>query len=279
MINKTIAFVCLLLAGAFSAPAYAADLPWIGSEKDAMAQAQAIGKPIWLYLHADYCVWCRVMQQSTFGDSRVRLLATAYILCSLNGEKEGKSDIGKYHVEKYPYQAILDASGRLLKAVPDYMDADKYAHALASDLPGDSLASLETLGKAHLADTHPLALLVTLYAERGQTEEATRVYAELSHVSLAPNELAAASHALGLADTRTGDDRAAILLLQKAASNADDPRELVALHFLLASACKRLGQTAEAIVELETVRHFGAATKDEKKEAQKQEENLKSSGE
>ena len=73
----------------------------------------------------------------------------------------------------------------------------------------------------------------------------------------------------------TGEDRAAIKLFQTAGANAEDPREIVALHFLQAAAWKHLGQAAEARTELETVRHLDSATKDEKKEAQKQEDSLR----
>ena len=273
--KKTYALVCLLLAGAFTAPARAADLPWLHSEQEAMTQAQVTGKPLWLYLHADYCVWCRVLPQTTFGDSRVRLLAGAYVLCKLNGEKEGKPNIGKYHVQKYPYQAVLDDTGKLIAAAPDYMDADKYAHTFAADLPTAALARLEADHKAHSADAHLLALLAALYAERHQTEDAARLLVPLASASPAPADLTGVYHALGLADTLSGDDRAAVPLLQKAITSADDPREIVALHFLLASAFQRLEKPAEALAELETIRHYGPATKDEKKDAQTQEDSLR----
>ena len=137
--------------------------------------------------------------------------------------------------------------------------------------------SLKPTRRAHPADLHTAALLTVVQSECGETVQAAHLFAKLSSASPAPlpGDWAAACHALGLADTLGGDDRAALKLFQKAVASAEDPRESVALHCLQAAAWKRLGHTDEARAELEAVRHFSAATKDEKKEAQKQEEALR----
>lgn len=274
--KKVIALLCLLLALRMGAIAHADGLPWIGSEKDAAAQALATGKPELLYLHADYCIWCHVMDETTFRDSRVRLLATQYVLCKLNGDREGKSYLKKFAVEKYPFQAVLDSSGALMAKAPDYMDADKYAHVLAVNLPAENIARLEAAQTSKPGDSETLALLAVLHAERGETEAAARSLAALSTLTPSPPSdlVTAANHAAGLDDIAHGNDAAAIPCLQKAAASSTDPREAVALRFLLSECWTRLHKKPEAITELETVRHFGAATKDEKKDAKKREDDL-----
>jgi hypothetical protein len=54
-------------------------------------------------------------------------------------------------------------------------------------------------------------------------------------------------------------------------------RPIHALRFLLAACWTRPLKKASALAELETIRHFHTATKDEKKDAQKQEETLAAS--
>lgn len=274
--KKPFPLLCLLLTLSLGLAAHAEGLPWIGSDKEALAQARATGKPLLLYLHADYCIWCGVMDQTTFRDSRVRLLASQYVLCELNGDHEGKSYLQKFKVEKYPFHAVLGPSGVLLAQAPDYMDADKYVHVLATDLPADSLARLEADRAAHPADAQTLALLTILYAERNQIADAARVQAALAALSTpSPADLAAAAnHALGLAYSARGEDAQALPCLQAAATAATDPRETVALRFLLAVAWTRRHKSAEAVAELEAIRHFRPATKDEKKDAQKQEDRI-----
>lgn len=274
--KKVIALLCLLTAVRIGAIAHADGLPWIGSDKDAAAQAQSANKPELLYLHADYCVWCHVMDETTFQDSRVRLLASQYVLCKLNGDREGKSYLKKFAVEKYPFQAVLDSSGNLLAKAPDYMDADKYAHVLSENLPVATITRLDAARTTHPGDSETLALLAVLHAARNETEAAASALTVLSTAAPPPNAalMTAANHALGLDYSAHGDDTNAVPCLQKASQTATDPRETVALRFLLADCWTRLHKKPEAFAELEAIRHFGPATKDEKKGAKKREDDL-----
>ena len=255
--------------------AQAEGLPWIGSDKEATAQARATGRPLLLYLHADYCVWCGVMDRTTFRDSRVLLLASRYVLCSLDGDHEGKSYLQKFKVEKYPFHAVLDSSGVLLAKAPEYMDADKYARVLATDLPTGAVARLEANRTAHPGAAETLALLTVLHAERGEVEDAAQAKAALAALPAPPPaDLTAADHALGLAYSARGADAQAVPCLQAAVAAATDARETVVLRFLLAACWTRLHKKADALAELEAVRRFRPATGDEKKDAKRQEEAL-----
>ena len=259
--------------------AQAEGLAWIGSDKEASALARATGRPLLLYLHADYCVWCGIMDRTTFRDSRVLLLATRYVLCKMDGDHEGKSYLQKFKVERYPFHAVLDSSGVLLAKAPDYMDPDKYAHVLANDLPADALARLEADRTAHPGDAQTLALLAVIHAERNEVGDAAQAQAALSALPAPPPpDLATAvGHALGLAYSARGEDAQAVPCLQAAATTATDAREIVALRFLLAACWTRLHKKADALAELEAIRRFRPATGDEKKDAQKQEKALASS--
>lgn len=272
---KTITgLVCLLLTLGTLVTAHAQKgLPWVSSEKDAAAQARDTGKPRLLYLHADYCVWCRVMEDTTFQDSRVRLLADHYVLCKLNGEREGKPALKKFGVEMYPFDAILDASGEAVAKEAGFLDADKFARLLAANLPPEVLT-------AQPDDARTLALQVIVHAERDETDDAARALAALTATAPTPPALtAAANHALGLAYGARGDDAHAAPCLQAAVGAATDPREIVALHFLLAASWERLHKRAEALAELEAVRRFRPATGDEKKNAKTQQDRLRAAPE
>ena len=277
--RKPFLLLCLLMTLGLSLAAHAEGLPWIGSDKEALAQARATGRPLLLYLHADYCVWCGVMDRTTFRDSRVLLLASRYVLCKMDGDHEGKSYLQKFKVEKYPFHAVLDSSGTLLAKAPDYMDPDKYAHVLAADLPTDAVARLAADRTAHPGDAQTLALLAVIHAERDEVEDAAQAQAALSALPAPPPpDLAtAASHALGLAYSARGEDAQAVPCLQAATAAATDARETIALHFLLATCWTRLHKKADALAELEAIRRFRPATGDEKKDAQKQEKALAAS--
>ena len=66
---KRILLVLTLLLFATSAQA-ASGIQW-HSYEDGLARAKASNKPIYLFVHADFCSWCKKMKGETFTDKDV----------------------------------------------------------------------------------------------------------------------------------------------------------------------------------------------------------------
>lgn len=249
-----------------STPVRAGDdsaLPWLGSESAGISAARDASKPMLVFLHADYCTWCRKMEQTSFRDSRVVALADAFVLVRLNGEKEGKPLIKRYQVQRYPFQAFVAPDGALIARAPDFMDPDRYASLLAAQVPAERIARLEASSQP--ADR---ALLAVIRAERGDTEGAARLRSAL------PAPSPAVDAALGAALLRGGDAAAAVPLLKDAAAAVSDPRETVRLRLALADGYARSGRVDEALSELAVLEKVKGVTGDEKKEIKSRRKTL-----
>ena len=256
--------------------AQAADLPWIKSESQAVSEARSSGKPLLIYLHADYCEWCKVMDRSTFPDSRVQLLAKQFVLCKLDGEHEGKPLIKKFDVKSYPFQAFTDADENVKATALEYHDADKYARVLAANVPDSAIAAMRQSLTTSPADTGITATLTTIDAERGDLASAKQdIVALTASSSPAPSLVTAANHAMALAYFVTSDDDHAAECLKAAAASAEDPREVVALHVLLSECYVRQHRIPDAHAELQLIRDSKASTKGEKRDAEKRQKALR----
>src|SRR6185312_6992879 len=135
IMKKSLTLAVTVLLFACGLPAAPADtIPWMDSISLATKQAAETGKPILLYLHADYCVYCKQMEKEAFQDSRAVLLSDEYIPCRMDGEHDGKPLIAKYNVRLYPFHTVIGPTGDILASAPDYMDPDKYVKTLAVSL-------------------------------------------------------------------------------------------------------------------------------------------------
>ena len=258
--------LCAALAnakGGDTAPA-PPSIQWTDSFADATAQAQSSGKPVLLYLTADYCVYCKQMDKEAFVDSRAVLLSDLYTPCRVDGEHAGKPLVKKYDVKMYPYEAVVDVGGNVLTPASEYMDPDKYVKTLATALPP---ARLELLKSS--TDATSIAQLVVVDAARGDIDGAEAAFAALPADGLTAIAAIATNHALGcaLADAKLFDK--AQPALSKAAAALGDCHEAVDVHFRLADCYQSLTRPADAIAELAAVRKMHAASKDEKKRAEK----------
>lgn len=259
-----LAIYFLMLALLSASPVRADGIAWMTSYGDALTQAHATGKPVLLYVHADYCEYCKQMEREAFVDSRAVLLSTLYVPCRVDGERDGKPLIRKYDIREYPYEAVLDQSGNVLTPAPEYMNPDKYARTLASAVPGATLARLT----ADAADPASEAALAVIDAETGNIPAAESAAAALP-ASAAPTEKAAVDHALGVAyfDAKSYDKAAAAL--STAAAALGDCHEAVQVDFRLADSYDRLNQPDKAAAVLTSIRQMQSATRDDRKEAEK----------
>ena len=275
MRRHTRTFLASLFVLAIASAAHAADLPWIKSESRAVSEARSSGKPLLIYLHADYCEWCKVMDRSTFPDSRVQLLAKQFVLCKLDGEHEGKPLIKKFDVKSYPFQAFTDPDENVKATALEYHDADKYARVLAANVPDSAIAAMQQSLAANPTDAETAATLATIDAERGDLTSAKQDIAALTALSSpAPSLVTAANHAIALAYIGTSDDDHAAECLKQAIASAEDPREAVSLHLLLAERYSRLHRVTEARAELQIIRDGKSSTRDEKRDAEKRQKAL-----
>ena len=94
----------------------------------ARVEARRSDRRILAYFTGDYCGWCRVMEQRTFGDAEVAALSRRFVCVELNAGKEENLRLAdEYGIDSIPRFSILTADGRVIDRRTGYIPAAEYA--------------------------------------------------------------------------------------------------------------------------------------------------------
>ena len=104
--------------------------------KSAIAQS---GKPVYLFVHTEWCTFCKKMKTTTFADPKVQqLLNDKFIALEINPETSGTTNFlgeelsyadaaTRLGVRGYPASLFFSPDGALLGGQPGYIDAATFA--------------------------------------------------------------------------------------------------------------------------------------------------------
>ena len=140
--NRTIV-ILLMLVFAVVSPLKAVELDWLPFD-DALAQAIEEEKPLLVDFYTEWCHWCKVMDEKTFGEEQVsQILRNDFILSRIHAEDansgvtyEGNSFTNveftrAMGVRGFPSIAFFDSDGAAITIVPGYVEADVFYHILS----------------------------------------------------------------------------------------------------------------------------------------------------
>lgn len=119
---------------------------WENSYDAGIERAQGEGRFAIVYLHTDWCSYCKRMEAETFPDQRVREEASRYVWVRLNAEKdaEGARLRRQYDVAGYPTFLVFDKRGRRIDQLEGFLPPQEFLNALSAMTIGpDSLPALE----------------------------------------------------------------------------------------------------------------------------------------
>lgn len=135
-------FVLLCLCSvqiAFGQVLPAETIAWRPTIEVAVEEAAEAGKPILVDVYADWCPWCRRIQQEVYTDSTLAAYVNAHFIpVRLNGEIQ--SDTLRFRgfvvssaelaramgVEGYPTTAFLDENAEFLTRLPGFSPPETY---------------------------------------------------------------------------------------------------------------------------------------------------------
>jgi thioredoxin-related protein len=122
-------FVCGLRAGGDN---------WVGFDRG-LALSQKQGKPMLVDFYTDWCHWCKVMDEKTFGNPKVKAFLESNFV-SVRIQAEDKNAFLTYKGKKYnhvefsraagvkgfPSLAFFDKKGELITIIPGYVPAETF---------------------------------------------------------------------------------------------------------------------------------------------------------
>lgn len=100
-------------------------LQWGTDLNQAMQEAKTTNKSIFVDFYADWCTYCREMDDVTYTDPQVKeKLTHNYVLVKVDVDKN--SDISsKYQAYSLPTMIILDSNGNQLKRIIGYQTPEQ----------------------------------------------------------------------------------------------------------------------------------------------------------
>lgn len=121
--------VSFLFSTAYAAPPAKKQAPGVKWEKDlrtAHKRAVTLKKPLLIVFDAEWCTYCKKLDQKTLGDARMaRFINAAFIPLHLDLEKDTKI-AQVLDVDRVPCTVVLSPDADLLGRLVGYADVDEY---------------------------------------------------------------------------------------------------------------------------------------------------------
>jgi thiol:disulfide interchange protein len=246
-----------------------APIHWAGSFAAAQQQARANGKLIMIDFYTDWCGWCKVLDEHTYPDSRVKVLASNLVALKLDAEKGGASLAEKYKVEAYPTIMFVDANGNVVQKVEGYQDGDDFSATMSQILQKNS--SLQQKADGQPDNALLQVSMAVASASSGSVDDALRYLkkAETLDPHNQTGALSAAYQAVANNYFVHKQYAESIDYLKRQIDISPATDETIIAKLLLATSYALTDQNDSAIQTAEEVLHTPQATKEEKELAQK----------
>lgn len=123
------------VAGATVATHGDTDVAWERDWDAAFDRARAQNKVVLASFEADWCVWCRRLETTTYRDAKVAsLLDAAVVPVALDVDRNGRELSDTYEVDGLPTVVVFDADGRELGRIDGYVPPGSFVERLEAIL-------------------------------------------------------------------------------------------------------------------------------------------------
>jgi thiol-disulfide isomerase/thioredoxin len=264
-------------AVSLTAPTQLVPIHWSASFVVAQQEARANGKLIMIDFYTDWCGWCKLLDEQTYPDNRVKLLASNFVTVKLNAEKDGAKLAKKYGVDAYPTIMFVNADGSAVKKVDGYQDGADFTTTLAQILQKNRGPALKQMADGQPGNVTLQTGMAIINAAAGSMDDALK-YQGKAETADPHNQAGALSAGYQtIAEVYFGQKQYAqsIDYLKKQIATCGSADEAIVAKLMMATCYAFTKQNAQALQLAEEVLHTPSATKEEKELAQKIETHLK----
>ncbi|WP_168563922.1 thioredoxin family protein [Crateriforma spongiae] len=130
-----LAIVGIFLTALSATSPAAAEIPWKNSPEAALNAARSEGKPILVFVTAEWCHYCKKMKKDTWSDRTASsVVAANFQTLMLDGDRD-KAVVKKLGLNGYPATLIYTPDGEFVTQKSGYMSPQQTLAWLASIAP------------------------------------------------------------------------------------------------------------------------------------------------
>ena len=134
LFDRSKAFLLLLMI-AGTATHVSAEIPWQHSPEAVFQSARQTGKPILVFVSADWCHYCKKMKRETWADPRVdAAVSQSFETLVLDGDRD-KQIVKKLDLRGYPATLLYTPDGHFVVQKGGYMPPAQTLQWLSSLRP------------------------------------------------------------------------------------------------------------------------------------------------
>jgi len=105
-------------------------ISWHHAFSEAVAEAKTRKTLIVVDAYADWCMWCKKMDQDTFTNAEVQRRLREFAVLKLDTDKEPEL-AQRYNISGLPTTLILDVTEKVVISHPGYLSPQEYLQILA----------------------------------------------------------------------------------------------------------------------------------------------------
>lgn len=106
-------------------------LNWEESWDSAFARAKTEGKPVLVSFEAEWCVWCKKLESTTFRDNAVMsLISDSMVALTLDVDNAGRELSDEYGVESLPTVLVFSPDGKERGRINGYLPPGQFAEVM-----------------------------------------------------------------------------------------------------------------------------------------------------
>ena len=173
----------LLLIGLLGMPTQARpeDRRWLDSVDAALTEAREKDRLILVDLYADWCGWCKKLEEEVFSTASFQAFAEEFVLLRVDTEDGGEGTLlqQKYEAYSLPTILILDSKQVRVGEVLGFAPTEPFVASLRREIEAfDELVSgFERFGQT--SELRALAILADEFHKRNDGERAASLYRQM----------------------------------------------------------------------------------------------------